>query len=156
MRTSCLRPNPHIKPLLKIQGSAKKGLLYVYFKDLQWTPKHPLQTTVVINTHNKCNSKYTMRLATRVQVLELWPFKYNRFCARKKTKATCGCKKKNIVNRWLVLHWIYIGGKGLCKSEGTEFGSTRPWPHQRLKLHGDIQLVTFYTSDCLLLLATLV
>jgi hypothetical protein len=43
--------------------------------------EEPISLYTLVSAHNKCNSKYTMRSATRVQVVELRPIKYGSFCA---------------------------------------------------------------------------
>jgi hypothetical protein len=80
----CLHPNPHNKLPLKIQWAAKKKpSLYIF----QWfLVSSKIPSIAPINVYNKCDSKYTMRLATRVQVVEFWPIKCGRLCARTRKK----------------------------------------------------------------------
>jgi hypothetical protein len=69
---------------------------------------HPLLEgpNLTIHACNKCNSKYTMRSTTRVQVLELWPVTCGSFCIRKRRKATTWLREEEY-NEWVMgLHWI--------------------------------------------------
>jgi hypothetical protein len=50
--------------------------------------RDPISLYTLARIHNKCDSKYTMRSATRMQVLELWSIRYDSFCVRKRKKST--------------------------------------------------------------------
>jgi hypothetical protein len=43
---------------------------------------------LIVHFCNKCDSKYTMKSATRMQMFELWPSIWGSFCTRKRKKAT--------------------------------------------------------------------
>jgi hypothetical protein len=45
------------------------------------------------------------------------------FCARKRRKAATWLQEEEYSEWVMGLYWIYICSKGLCKLEGTEFGS---------------------------------
>jgi hypothetical protein len=80
----------------------------------QWDP---VLLYTLVNAHNERNSKYTMKSATRMQVVEIWPIKCYNFCARKRRKATT-CFQEEEYSEWVIgLHWIYIRSKGLYKSK---------------------------------------
>jgi hypothetical protein len=62
---------------------------------------------VVINVHNKYDSKYTM--------LELWPVRCGSFCARMRRKATMWLQEEEY-SEWVTgLYWIYVRSRDLCK-----------------------------------------
>jgi hypothetical protein len=110
-------PQPTQQTTLQNAASYKKRPSFYIF---QWLPVSSKTSSIVaINIHNKCNSKYTMILATRVQVVELWHIKCSSFYARTRRKVA----RRRI--QWMVtgLHWISFRGKGLCKFKV----STKVW-----------------------------
>jgi hypothetical protein len=80
-------------------GLCKRRPSLCIFQGLAVNSKTP--STVAINTHNKCDSKYKMRSTTRMQGLELWPFKCSNFCAKKRTKAATWLQKDEY-SEWMM------------------------------------------------------
>jgi hypothetical protein len=74
-----------------------------------------IPSILAINAHNKCDSKYTMKLATRVQVVEFWPIKCGRFCTRTRRKVATWLQEEEYSEFVTGLHWISLSGKGLYK-----------------------------------------
>jgi hypothetical protein len=93
--------------------SCKKGPSLYTFQWLLVSSKTPF--IVAINALNKCDSKYSMRSTTKVQVVELWSIKCSRFCARTRKKATTWLQEEEYSEFVMGLHWISLCSKGLCK-----------------------------------------
>jgi hypothetical protein len=71
----------------------------------------------LVNAHNKCNSKYTMRSTTRMQVLELWPIKCGTFCARTRRKAVTWMQEEEYSEWMMRLHWINISNLKVLRKQ---------------------------------------
>jgi hypothetical protein len=90
-----------------------RGLISCHFSNL--CQRGPISLYMLINARNKCNSKYIMKSATRMQVVELWPIKCGSFCARIKIKAATWLQEDKYSEWVMGLHWINIRSKGLYK-----------------------------------------
>jgi hypothetical protein len=80
-------------------------------------PEGPISLYTLEHAHNKYNSKYTMKSATRCTCLS--------FCAKKRRKVTMWLQEEEY-SEWVTgLHWIYTCGKGLYKSKVSPKVSTK-------------------------------
>jgi hypothetical protein len=116
VRTRLFTPQPPQQTTPQNAVSCKKRPSLCIF---QWLPvtSSDIQNSFysAINAHNKCDSKYSMRLATRVQVVELWSIKCGRFCARTRRKVATWLQEEEHNEFVKGLHWISLRGKGLSK-----------------------------------------